>query len=442
MPTEQFGIPHIGSPDAYDAIVLGAGISGLVSASILLAQGCSRVLVVDEYPSVGGNHINRTIGKFTFDIGSFIFQDDSPLLAHFPEILPYYVPITPTWGRLNPHGLVTRYPISVKDDLIAAGPLEWFRILGSVLLARTFHRRLENAGDFARYWIGARLLRRSGLENYMERFYSVPPEKIDIKFAESRMEWIRNHASLPRILKRLLPVRNKSAPNRQLARPKEGFACLYQKAVERLERGGTTFLLGTKMLGLRKQDGIFFLDTEEGRASSARVVSTVPLDRIRGLIDLRVNWELSTVTLISLFFSFSGTRGFAYSILYNFSDKGAWKRLTMHSDFYGKTEGREYFSVEVNANRVADSVESAERDFRDHVSQNGLFAGDLKLEGSHILSNAYPIYTEHADERAASVIGALRKLGIESIGRQGGFDYQPTARVTTLKAEAALAPGS
>ena len=48
MPTEQFGIPHIGSPDAYDAIVLGAGISGLVSASILLAQGCSRVLVVDE----------------------------------------------------------------------------------------------------------------------------------------------------------------------------------------------------------------------------------------------------------------------------------------------------------------------------------------------------------------------------------------------------------
>ncbi|MFX6945428.1 hypothetical protein ABTH53_20445, partial [Acinetobacter baumannii] len=75
----------------------------------------------------------------------------------------------------------------------------------------------------------------------------------------------------------------------------------------------------------------------------------------------------------------------------------------MHSDFYGKTEGREYFSVEVNANRVADSVESAERDFRDHVSQNGLFAGDLKLEGSHTLSNAYPIYTEHADERAASV---------------------------------------
>ena len=80
----------------------------------------------------------------------------------------------------------------------------------------------------------------------------------------------------------------------------------------------------------------------------------------------------------------------------------------------------------------------AEQDFRQHVSENGLFTGDLKLEGSHIVSNAYPVYTGNADAIAAGVIAALRTLGVESIGRQGGFDYQPTARVTALKAEAAL----
>jgi len=149
--------------DSYDVIVLGAGISGLVSASILSREGSGNVLVVDEYARVGGNHIDCSIGEYTFDIGSFIFQDDSPLLAHLPEILPLYVPINPSWGRLNPQGVVTRYPISVKDDIVAAGPIEWLRMLSSVLFARIFLRRLQNARDFARYWIGVRLLHRSGL---------------------------------------------------------------------------------------------------------------------------------------------------------------------------------------------------------------------------------------------------------------------------------------
>src|SRR4051812_41254277 len=62
-----------------DAIVLGAGISGLVSASVLLGQGAQEIVILDEYDHVGGNHIDRSIGDYTFDIGSLIFQDDSPL---------------------------------------------------------------------------------------------------------------------------------------------------------------------------------------------------------------------------------------------------------------------------------------------------------------------------------------------------------------------------
>jgi len=424
--------------DTYDVIVLGAGISGLVSASILLKQGYENVLVVDEYAHIGGNHIDRSIGEYTFDIGSFIFQDDSPLLAHLPELLPLYVPINPSWGRLNPQGIVTQYPISIKDDLIAAGPVEWLRILSSVLFARIFRRRLRNARDFAQYWIGARLLYRSGLGNYMKRFYGLPGEKIDINFAEKRMLWIKEHASPRGAFRRWVMPAPKSAPNQQLARPREGFAHLYQGAVQRLERGGVTFQLGAKMQGLEKEDGVFFLETGSRRVAASRVVSTIPLERIQNLCGLPSDEKLQAVTLISLFFSFLGDRGFKDSILYNFSHTGSWKRLTVYSDFYGKSGGREFFAVEVNADHVSGSVETAEQDFRRHVSENGLFVGDLKLEGSHIVSNAYPVYTEKADEQAARAIAALRGFGIESFGRQGGFDYQPTARVSTLQVEAAL----
>ncbi|UCF51581.1 MAG: NAD(P)-binding protein [Bradyrhizobium sp.] len=441
--TDHVADPAEGRPDAdgakYDAVVLGAGISGLVSASVLIKQGCSRVLVIDEYPHVGGNHIDRRIGDYTFDIGSFIFQDDSPLLAHLPEILPRYVPIEPSWGRLNPQGMVTQYPISIRDDLVRAGPHEWLRIMLSVLYARLFQRRRSNAREFARYWIGARLLYRSGLENYMRRFYGVPPERIDIRFAEKRMLWIKEHAMVRNLVRRLLAPAAPSGPrNTQLARPAEGFSYLYDVAVKRLESSGVTFLLGQQLHELRRNGDAFRLQTGDGPIGMGRVVSTIPLDRILRLCGKAPDARLSTVTLISLFFSFSGDRGFRDSILYNFSHEGAWKRLTVYSDFYGRAEGREYFTAEVNADHVLNSVEVAEQDFRRHVAANRIFNGDLKLEGSHVVSNAYPVYTDRADEFAAETIADLRAFGVESIGRQGGFDYQPTARVTTLKAEEAL----
>jgi len=105
-----------------DVVVLGAGMSGLVGTTVLLDQGAGRVVVLDTYQAVGGNHLDVRLGPFTFDVGSFIFQDDSPLLVHFPELLELYVPIKPSWSRLNPQGVVTEYPFSVRVDVLDAGP--------------------------------------------------------------------------------------------------------------------------------------------------------------------------------------------------------------------------------------------------------------------------------------------------------------------------------
>jgi hypothetical protein len=156
------------------------------------------------------------------------------------------------------------------------------------------------------------------------------------------------------------------------------------------------------------------------------------------LCGLASNKLLQTVTLISLFYSFKGNRGFNDAILYNFSHDGSWKRLTVYSDFYGTVDGREYLAAEVNADHVNGSVERAAEQFREHTRRNRLFEGDLRLEGSHTLPSAYPVYTERADATASEAIAKLRAFGVLSFGRQGGFEYQPTARVSTIVAEAAL----
>lgn len=425
----------------HDAVVLGAGISGLVATSILLRDGARNVLVVDEYAQSGGNHIDCKIGDYTFDVGSYIFQDDSPLLAHFPELLALYIRIDPSWGRLTPQGAVSHYPLSIKDDLLSAGPLEWLWMASSVIFARTFRRKIRSAKDFATFWIGRRLLERTGLGYYLSRFYGFPADQVDVKFAEKRMLWIKEHATLRNLVARPFHRAPNVAPNQQLVRPREGFAFLYRKAMERLEGQGARFVLGTKIAGVQRQNGEFSIALANDRTIvGRRLVSTIPLARIQDLCGLQTHRELKTVTLLTLFYSFSGKRGFTQPILYNFSSEGAWKRLTVHSDFYGKCLGREFFSVEVNAEHVDHDSGKADCDFRTHTCDNRLFLGDLRLEGAHTLGNAYPIYTNQADERAASAVVALRKLGIESIGRQGRFDYQPTARDSTLKAEAALRP--
>jgi protoporphyrinogen oxidase len=438
-PLGQSNLPSEPAPIFYDAIVLGAGISGLVASSILSEDPSTRVLIADGYPTAGGNHISVNIGDYTFDIGSYIFQDDSPLLKHFPELLPDYIKIDPSWRRLNPQGRVTKYPVSIKDDVVAAGPLEWTRIGLSVVFARLFRRDWHNARDFARYWIGARFLKRSGLENYMERFYGLPPERIDLHFAEKRMSWIREYASLdnPMFKRRMTP--DTSPPNCQLARPKAGFPHLYDIATHRLQKDGVDFSLGVDLKSIERIDDGFVVRTPKGTFAAKRLISTLPLPMTLALCGVPFEKPLDTVTLISLFYSFSGERGFDSSILYNFSYDGPWKRLTVYSDFYGLSNGREYFAVEVNADHVDGSVEQGDGQFRAHTQKNGLFSGDLVLEGSHVLQNAYPIYVHGATEAAAEAISALRAFGVESIGRQGKFDYQPTARDTTLKAEMALA---
>ncbi len=421
-----------------DAIVLGAGISGLVSAHILSGGGQGRVVVVDEFAEVGGNHLDCAHGGYTFDVGSFIFQDDSPLLRHFPELLPLYVPIEPSWGKLTPQGNVAAYPIDLRHDLVASGPAEWARMAVSVLGARLFHRRIANAREFARYWIGARFLKQSGLENYMERFFGIPADALDVEIAEKRMLWIKEHANAAKMIRLFASRAPRPASNRQLARPREGYRALYAPAVRRLEADGVSFLMGTRPQRLRRDGDGFALDLAGRTIHARRVVSTIPIEHARALCGMTQAAGLETVTLISLFYSFRGDLGFDRSVLYNFSFEGAWKRLTLFSAFYGRVEGRDYFTVEVIASQVGHSVERADADFRRTVAKAAILAGDLSLEGSRTVPHAYPLYSRGAAARAADALAELKDFGVESFGRQGGFDYQPTARVSTLRAETEL----
>src|SRR5262245_16746841 len=68
----------------FDCIVVGAGLSGLLAATILQDRG-KRVLVLDKCPDVGGRLATRQIGAGIFDYGAQFFTVRDSLFGRLVE---------------------------------------------------------------------------------------------------------------------------------------------------------------------------------------------------------------------------------------------------------------------------------------------------------------------------------------------------------------------
>jgi protoporphyrinogen oxidase len=442
-----------GSKNTWESIVLGAGTSGMVAASILSGRfegrppGTARtVLVLDEFPDLGGNHLSFGLNGYTFDIGSFFFSENSPFLAHFPELLPLYEnhdPGTYSVARITPQMKLARYPADYRNDIFGHGLVMPFRFLASALYGRLFVDEDQSADGFARHWIGDRFFRESGLRSYMERLFGEKPENIESQFAYKRMRWVKRNARAGEFLRTCIRQYRTPDPapvQRQLVRPRDGFPGLYRVAEAALAEHGASFRLNSRLTGIRNSGAAGMeVHLADGSILKCRqLVSTIPLNRTLPLCGLDLPPQLRTACLLTLFVSFSGHRGFAANVLYNFSAEGQWKRLTMHSDFYGDHDGRAYFSVECIMQGDADCPDQRFGEFKSLVQKMGLFDGDLKLEGHRITKSAYPVYRQGATAAAERAIAQLRTMGVLSFGRQGGFDYQPTSGISTAEAERQL----
>lgn len=422
-------------PDTrFDAIVLGAGISGLVSAYLLADQG-RKVLLLDDYAELGGNHISREIGGMSFDIGCFFFHQNSAFFRHFPQLLPLYLPAEAQVSKVRPDGQVSSYPFDLKRDLLGLPPAKQAHIVSSLVHSRLTVDQQASALDFITYWIGREFANVSGLIPYLRRFYSAEPDMVESSFARKRMGWVARNANLKGLL-RSLRGQAGTEKNACLVRPKAGFQEIYSKVADMIREKGAIVQLAAAVQAITQNgDGSMAVMLASGSVHAAELFSTVPLATALRYCGMPIPSELKSASLVSLFYSFIGHRGFDGNVLYNFHDRGLWKRLTIHSDFYGEVEGRAYFSVEFTVTGEPLSSDHYDEDFRRDVAHKGLFDGDLVLEGSNLLDHAYPVYLKGATAAADRAIGDLARFGVRSYGRQGGFDYQPTGDVSASVAE-------
>lgn len=356
----------------------------------------------------------------------------NPQFRMFPGLATDLVPVDLTVARVTPQGKVRPYPLSVTDEILKR-PLVLMRFAASLCLNRIAKRPMINAESHAIYHISKYLYRRSGLQNYLRRFYGIDPKEVNLHFVNRRMNLapISNVRSTARqVLQRLRGRQAHVYPKcHAFARPIEGFHAYYAKWVDALRESGIDIRCAVGLKAVRRVDRGQEIITAAGSLVAKRVINTLPLEKIFNLLSRRDVIEISSTKLCTLCCSFAGQRGFDSVVLYNFHESGSWKRLTMHSDYYGTRKGREFFSVEVTLRDKTPEPQSLFEDFAAHMRQVGLFRGDLRLEGHRELDFAYPICDMQAEARRLQLIEILDHLGIETIGRQGLFDYIPHSSV-------------
>jgi all-trans-retinol 13,14-reductase len=104
----------------YDVIVIGAGISGLLSA-LALSKGGKRVLIIEKENYIGGNCRSYDFEGYTIDTGPHVItrMDSGPLkilMDKYFDVVPSFVPHGKYFVRINES--LKSFPWSVREWML------------------------------------------------------------------------------------------------------------------------------------------------------------------------------------------------------------------------------------------------------------------------------------------------------------------------------------
>lgn len=410
--------------------ILGGGMAGVsVAKELALAPGYDPVIVEGE-PALGGLQYSAEVDGLMYDIGAFLFTPDHPVFKSFPFLLPHFKSVRHSAISITPSGRPDRYPCTMRGFVRDNGVGVALTCAAEILVARARHDPHGSVADYARYHLGDTFYQRSGLQHYIERLYALPQDEIGIEFAEQRLVSIKKYTPSGVLRRRLDAAMRRlrgQPPITTMVRPAEGFGAVYGMIRRDLESLGTEIHLGSPVRGVRRAGDEFVIATEAGEHVVDRVVSTIPVPAMLGLLGLPAE-GFDYMHLVSLFCR--ANLGHDAWLQCNFTHEGDWKKLTAFSKCYGMEGGRDYFTVEMTTREPSDELRDRfYEDFTAHARRLGVVEGDVEMAGSRITRDAYPVFHREGGAAIAAGRARLREAGIEFVGRQGNFEYSSSGVV-------------
>jgi protoporphyrinogen oxidase len=406
-------------------VVLGGGIAGIAAAHHLAVDhGCS-VRLLEGAGRLGGLLRSVEHDGLHFDIGSFLFPHDHELLRAFPRAAARFVRVRPAQMVYTPGGGTDRYPVSLGGYVRNRGALELARSLADLLYSRLAYRDRATVPRYARYYMGGRIYRNSGLKHYVERLYGIADDQVALQLAERTIARIRDYTLTGllrgRLTAALARARGRPAPH-VVARPDGGFDPVFASMGDALRERGVRVELGARVQSVAREGDGFVVTAEGHELGCDAVVSTIPLPVMLRLAGMEPEMRFDALPLLSLFYRGRVRPG--APLLYNFSETGQWKRITVFSGYYGRRGGDDWLTVEVSARDTSPAaMERARDEFERHAAALEMFAGTPELLGQQLTRNAYPVFRLGDPERVARERRRLEEVGVRLLGRQGSFEY-------------------
>jgi protoporphyrinogen oxidase len=417
--------------------ILGAGIAGAAAAKYATQKGVSDVCLIEKDNRIGGLHKDIQLKGHHYDIGAFFFVGYHTIFSVFDikEKMCYLDNFC--CFSLTDQGNLDDYPVTMKGYVKEHGLFTLcLDILGLIKYRIQWNlkgQQFKTADDELKYYFGP-FYQKTGLRKYVERLYGMSPSSISSQFSGKRLSYVTDSLRVKAIWSKLASFKlgelNKWRTEPSMyARPQAGFSEMYAYVEEELKTSGIEVNLGAQIQEILVDDKKI-ITSDNKVYSYDNLISSIPLGLLCKLCDVPLGQKLDYKPLYSLFYESDEELIPNCQVLVNFSEKGFWKRVTLHSSYYGSDMGKSYFTVESIPNEThlqsPDGVNMLDIDFRESFVGTE-WEDKLKtanLIGHELTSNAYPIYKDDfKTEVIQEVKDYFEKKSIFLVGRQGEFDY-------------------
>ncbi|MBC8145434.1 MAG: FAD-dependent oxidoreductase [bacterium] len=412
--------------------ILGGGVAGCVLARQLSNAPDLDIDIIERETRLGGLHRTHIADGLPFDIGAFVFDAGNPLFTSFPGLVDLFRQVEHRASTITPRGAIDIYPISFHGYMRDHSFIDATLAAANLLFDKARYHQRDTLPSFIRYYVGDTLYRESGLKNYVERFYMMSEDEIDIAFARQRLATMADAASLRGNVTRLarrMTGRHDSTPWQCYVRPPEGFDVAYGFVAEQLRQCGVRLRMDTTVKTIKRSGSGFVIGANGSDEYYDRVIATIPITSLVESLGI-VAEPVEHMSLLSLFFRFSGEITEPGHYFVNFTSHPSWKRLVVFSRYYGTVDGDHYFTVEcTRRNPTAQDLATTSIDVAEHLRTLAFLDGNAQYVGGSITPNAYPLLRRGHVEKLAAIKRAVEEQGIELIGRQATFRHQSSQQV-------------
>ena len=422
-----------------DAIIIGAGVTGLVAALRLREANLDsiREIVVLEKQSVPGGLLQSTTQDgYWWDNGAFSFNRSNYLVNLFPDI---FKKIEDKSVKVRYKADFHKYPFSLPDYIKSQSTYAIVKTAMSYICAcvrSCFCSKPANLHDWLRCGLPDRLLSEIQLDTYLKKTQGTDTINLSPSLGERRLKGVRNSGRPGWLIKRIFRNVYSSKPIKKKPRwhPFEpGVGAIARKLAQHCEDRNIRIVYNTAVQKIENKPVTkIYCDGNHGRDcyQAPHVISTMPLNE---LVEALVPQVTDECRSFAKSLSFMDMQVVLFVInrpaimnkcltVYSFEEHHKWKRLVARS----LQNGLSSILVEVpfdpgNGEPAHDIIDRVSNDL---TAELGLFEPDeILFKHMTVVHNAYPVYKIGFESKVAAIIQEIESDRFVTAGRQGLFQW-------------------